>query len=97
MLIVTGSAVARDDCFEALLAESHAHVNRSRTEPGCISHAVLQDLEDPSRLFFFERWSDREALDKHFQQPGSTLFVKAIRSLVSESATLEIYETVEAE
>ena len=55
MIIVTGSVTARPDSFEELRQASLDHVRRSRTEPGCISHSVQVDCEDPMRLFFFER------------------------------------------
>ena len=34
------------------------HVRRSRTEPGCLFHAVHRDVEEPLRLVFVERWVD---------------------------------------
>ena len=57
------------------------HVHRSRTEPGCISHAVHVDCENPLRLVFFEQWADRAALLTHFAVPASREFVKALQSL----------------
>jgi quinol monooxygenase YgiN len=41
-----------------MLRISREHVHRSRKEPGCISHDVSIDAENPLRLTFFERWSD---------------------------------------
>ena len=61
MIIVTGAVTARPESFEALLEASLAHVRRSRTEPGCIGHAVRIDAENPLQLVFFEEWSDRAA------------------------------------
>ena len=92
MIIVTGTVVAKPESFDALLAESLAHVARSRAEDGCLSHAVTRDFEDPLRLFFFEQWRDRSALDVHFRQPGSIAFVAALPEVVSAAGTLQIYE-----
>ena len=61
MIIVTGSIVARPEAFEELLSLCLEHVRRSRTEPGCRSHAVHRDAENPLRLVFFEEWDDRAA------------------------------------
>ena len=55
MIIVLGSIVVKAGCLEAAAAESLAHVRRSRMEPGCISHDVAQDSENPLRLMFTER------------------------------------------
>ena len=67
MIIVLGSIVARPDTFSEVLKLSQAHVARSRTEPGCLSHAVHQDTERAQRLVFVETWADRAALAAHFQ------------------------------
>jgi len=36
MILVTGSILAREDSFAEVLASCLEHVERSRTEPGCI-------------------------------------------------------------
>jgi len=66
MVLVTGSILARADSFEEVRRLSLEHVERSRLEPGCISHAVHVDCQDPMRLFFFEQWADEAALRAHF-------------------------------
>lgn len=92
MIIVTGTAVAAsDDALPALMAASLEHVQRSRTEPGCLSHAVHQDVENPRRLVFLERWADLDALRAHFAVPASGAFVTAVRRLTTEAPTMEIY------
>ncbi|WCM26383.1 antibiotic biosynthesis monooxygenase [Sphingomonas sp. QA11] len=92
MIIVTGSVTARPETFEALRQASLDHVLRSRTEPGCISHSVQVDCENPLRLFFFERWEDMAALRTHFIQPGSIAFIAAVRDLAAASESISMYE-----
>lgn len=92
-IIVTGSVRGTDATVDALLEAALVHVRRSRTERGCISHDVFRDAEDPHRLFFFERWADRAALDAHFAVPESRSFVRALRELAVGDPTMEIVET----
>ncbi len=92
MLLVTGSLVAKADRIDDLLAHSLEHVQRSRTEPGCLEHGVHRDAENPLRLVFVERWSDREALAAHFALPASRGFVESISKLVAAPPELNIYE-----
>lgn len=92
MIIVTGSVVVRDGALQEALAVSLEHVRRSRLEPGCLSHAVHQDTENPRRLFFFEEWRDREALRVHFAAPASRDFVKSLSALCDAPPTLQIFE-----
>ena len=96
MIIVTGSIQARADTVDELLRQSLEHVRRSRTEPGCLSHAVHQDVEDPLRLFFFETWADRAALTAHFAVPGSREFVKHAGRLAAGAPTIQIYDASQA-
>lgn len=93
MIVVTGDALAKSDTFDEVRRLSLEHVHRSRTEPGCISHAVHIICENPLRLVFLEQWADKQGLMTHFQVPASRTFVKALRSLLAEPATIHIYDT----
>lgn len=93
MIIVIGSVLVREGQIEAALEEALQHVRRSRTEPGCISHAVHRDVEDPQKLVFVEEWSDMAALQQHFQVPGSRAVVKALAALAVEAPRMTIYES----
>jgi quinol monooxygenase YgiN len=48
MIVITGSVTAKDDCFDEIRRLNLEHIRRSRREPGCISHAVHVDCENPS-------------------------------------------------
>jgi quinol monooxygenase YgiN len=95
MIIVTGSILARNDSFDEILRISTEHVLRSRAEPGCISHAVFRDTEEPLRLQFVERWTDIDALKVHFGVPASRNFAKEAASLADEPPTLRAYSANE--
>ena len=92
MIIVTGSVTAKPDNFEALLEASLAHVHRSRTEDGCISHAVRIDSEDPMKLVFFEEWRDMASLQAHFVTPGIADLRAAFREHACASEKITAYE-----
>jgi quinol monooxygenase YgiN len=97
MIVVTGSVTARQDSFDEVRRLSLEHVHRSRTEPGCISHAVQVDCENPLRLVFFEQWADRAALLDHFAVPASREFVKSLQSLAAAATTIELYDATRLE
>ena len=90
MIIVTGSVVAKLETFDEILKLSIEHVERSRKEPGCISHDVHIDCQNPMRLFFYERWQDEAAIKTHFAVPASRGFVKALRELSAETGVPEL-------
>ena len=97
MIVVTGSVTTREDSFQEARRLSLEHVHRSRLEPGCISHAVHIDCENPLRLVFVEQWADRAALAAHFAVPASRNFIRALHPLAAASSTIEIYDAVRVE
>jgi quinol monooxygenase YgiN len=97
MIVVTGSVTARADSFAEVLELSLEHVQRSRTEPGCLSHAVHVDCENPMRLVFFEQWADRSALLAHFSVPASRDFVRSLQGLADRATTIELYDATRLE
>jgi quinol monooxygenase YgiN len=97
MILVTGNILATTETIDELLAASLAHVHRSRAEPGCISHAVHRDAENPLRLVFFEEWADRAALAAHFAVPASRTFAQHVRAVATEPPVMTIYEATQTE
>jgi quinol monooxygenase YgiN len=97
MIVVTGSVTARQDSFEEVRKLSLEHVRRSRGEPGCISHAVHVDCENPLRLVFLEQWADRTVLLDHFAVPASREFVRSLQSLAAAATTIELYNATKLE
>ena len=85
MVIVTGQIHARLDTVDELRRLSLEHVARSRAEPGCLEHGVSIDVNDGLRLVFFERWSDRAALDTHFSVPASRAFADQAARLAAQA------------
>lgn len=92
MIVVVGSIVVRDGAMAEALTLSREHVARSRTEPGCLSHAVHQDTENANRLVFVEEWQDQASLQEHFRVPASRAFGKALTNLSAEPPQLAVYE-----
>src|SRR3954469_20151055 len=97
MILVTGSVVARQDSFADVCRLSLEHVHRSRKEPGCISHGVHIDCENPLRLVFVEQWADRAALLAHFAVPASRDFVRNLQPLAAAASTIELYDATKLE
>jgi len=93
MILVTGSILTTDETTEAVLAAGLEHTRRSRTEPGCISHDVLRDAENPLRVVFLERWESRDALHAHFALADSIEFVRAITPLAAEAPQIDVFDT----
>ncbi|WP_010458124.1 putative quinol monooxygenase [Acidovorax radicis] len=92
MIIVTGHVIARPDTQEAVEQLAVEHVLRSRAEPGCISHEVSRDVQQPLRFVFVERWESMAALQAHFRVEASRTFAQSMASLCQEPPQIDIYE-----
>jgi quinol monooxygenase YgiN len=92
MILVIGDVFAREDTIARARALALGHVRRSRGEPGCLSHAVHHDVEDPLHLVFVERWADAESLAQHFAVPESRAFVRAIGALCARPPRIDVYD-----
>src|SRR5687767_14873002 len=71
MIVVIGAVTVQEAGFAELRRLAQQHVERSRNEPGCVSHAMSIDSENPLRLVFVEEWADLAALQAHFAVPES--------------------------
>lgn len=78
MIIVTAHAIAREGADEAMQKLAVEHVLRSRAEPGCVSHEVSRDVQQPERFVFVERWQDMAALQAHFCVDATRQFAKSM-------------------
>ncbi len=97
MIVITGAMVAKPERIDEALRLSLEHVRRSREEPGCISHAVHRDAENPLRLVFVEEWADMAALGAHFAVPASRAFGKSLSGMASEPPAIKIYDATRVE
>jgi quinol monooxygenase YgiN len=96
MIVVTGSISAKAEGFEEARRLSLEHVRRSRGEPGCLSHSVHIDCENPLRLVFIEHWETMQALRTHFAVPASREFTRSLRPL-ADQLTIEVYDAAPVE
>ncbi|MBB1633414.1 putative quinol monooxygenase [Cupriavidus sp. UME77] len=92
MIIVTGHAIAREGYQEAMQKLAVEHVERSRAEPGCISHEVSRDVRHSRRFVFIERWSGMAALQQHFRLDASRQFAHSMAQLSEGSPKMDIYQ-----
>ncbi|MEQ1783279.1 MAG: putative quinol monooxygenase [Hyphomonadaceae bacterium] len=92
MILITGTVVIADADRAGFIAASTHHVALSRTEPGCISHAVHEDVMAPGTFVFVERWRDMDAVKEHFAKDYSRETAAMLRKLAVSSSGVEIHE-----
>ncbi len=56
----------REEFIEAMLDDAIGSVNN---EPGCLRFDVIQDGDDPNRIWLYEIYVDEEAFQEHLKAP----------------------------
>ena len=61
-----------------------ALVDPTRTEDGCIQYDLHQENQEPGHFVFVERWTSKEALDRHLASPHMSAILARFPELCSE-------------
>jgi len=69
LIYVIATLLVRPGALEALRAPAAACIAETQKEEGCIAYELLENVSDPERLVFVEKWETREALSTHSKTP----------------------------
>jgi quinol monooxygenase YgiN len=92
VILVLGHVVTRPETLDRVLDVGRAHIERSRAEPGCVSHDMARDAENPLKVRFIEEWADMDALSAHFALPATRGFGAEMAALCEAGPSLSIYD-----
>lgn len=95
MIIVFGNVQVAPDHMERARQLAKQHVERSRAEPGCVSHAVYEDPDRPNQLVFVEEWASEQALKTHFAVPAPIDFVNEMGRLAASRSRIKLFQATE--
>ena len=92
MLLVIGRVRCDPERRDELVALLQRMQDDSRREQGCLRYGFFAAVEDEDSFIAVEEWEDREALDRHFEQPHLREFAGRLLELVSERPEVAIHE-----
>ena len=81
----------REAFMEAMLDDASHSV---QDEPGCLRFDVLEDPDDPNRIFLYEVYRDEEALEAHRRAPHFLRWKHATRNWFDGEPVVELAATV---
>jgi quinol monooxygenase YgiN len=64
-IAVIAVAIAQDGLADEVASSIRPCIALTRAEVGCLLYTVHNDIDNPNRFVFIERWSSRAALDAH--------------------------------
>jgi quinol monooxygenase YgiN len=67
MLLIVGTVRIPPNHLDRARPKMASMIEASRAEAGCLEYCYAEDVLDRGLIHVKERWTDREALDDHFQ------------------------------
>jgi quinol monooxygenase YgiN len=95
-VVVVATFRARSGQEETLQQAFERAIPPTHQEEGCIRYALHRDLDDRSRFVMLERWSSREALDRHLAAPHIRELFAIFEQTLEEPASLMVLEAIAA-
>ena len=62
-----------------------------REQPGCISYAFAETLDDPGHFMVVQRWRDQAAVDAHYASPAFADYQAKIADLLVRTSELSLH------
>lgn len=76
---------------KAMLDAARPCVEATLKEKGCLAYELNQDLEDPTKFVFYERWRSPAALEEHFAAAHTKKLLGAIGGIADGAPKFAIY------
>jgi quinol monooxygenase YgiN len=95
MIIVIIKLNARSEKCLELKQSLLAMIEPTRKEKGCLSHNIVQDIENDNDFSLIQMWQSREDLDDYLRSDLFTVFI-GIRYLLSRPSEISVNEVTHA-
>jgi len=65
---------------------------RVREQPGCVSYAFAESLEEPGHFMLVQQWRDQEALDEHYRSQAFADYQAQVAEQLVRASELRLHE-----
>ena len=97
MLLIVGTVRLPADRMDAARPRMVFMIEASRAEQGCLEYSYAEDVLDRGLIHVKERWTAREALDKHFNSAHIAAWRAAWPAIGIGERNLRMYEVGESQ
>ncbi|MEP3248503.1 MAG: putative quinol monooxygenase [Sneathiella sp.] len=97
MHIISGEFDVKPEYRERIIQMSLDLIPQSLEEAGCVAYRFLEDVAEPNRFLFFERWKSKEDIDAHFGKSYFQAFAEGFPAMIDGNAVIEIHEIASTE
>ena len=96
MINIVEDFTVRKQDKEKLLEAARELTIQSRKEPGNVSYALYEQIDDPYHMSFIERWQDQAAVDRHLATEHFNRICAQISNYMEAGMTITRYREREA-
>ena len=96
MLMTFAKFEARPGFMPELLELAQSLAECSRTDPGCLDYACYRDIMGGDTLLIVGRWTDQQALERHYETARFQQTIGRFADLLVEAPpSVSLYRVVE--
>lgn len=97
MLVLAVTWMANENYVEEVAETFRKLQAAARQEPGCLMFIVHRHIQDPSRFFVYEQYSDQAALDTHRSSPHFQHYARTDLPKLASRLEGELYTPLTAD
>ena len=94
MIVITAVLQVAEGKGNEVVEEFKKLVPKVLQDPGTITYAINQAVDNPDKVMVYEKYEDREALQYHGQTEHFKEFGRATRSLFAGRPEITLYNEV---
>ena len=80
----------KSECIDLFKKETVALIQKTRSEVGCISYNLFQDVSIPGNFVFVEEYKNQGAVDFHLNSEYLKTFVEKAANYFSKEIIVEV-------
>jgi quinol monooxygenase YgiN len=92
MLMIVGTLRIPVENVAAARTALAGVVEATRKEDGCLEFSFAESVAEPGQFYLIERWTDRAALEAHWQSPALKAFRPTAEQLGVGDRNMFLYE-----
>lgn len=92
MIIALGDVYAQIPRLAEVRELMRATQARVREQPGCVSYAFAESLEEPGHFMLVQQWRDQEALDEHYRSQAFADYQAQVAEQLVRASELRLHE-----
>ncbi|MBI1909793.1 MAG: antibiotic biosynthesis monooxygenase [Deltaproteobacteria bacterium] len=96
MIVITAAWKAKEGKEKELAGHLKKMVSAvKKNEPKCLQYTLHQGLEDKTLLYFYERYTDKVAVEYHKNTPHFRELIASTEKLIARPVEVGFYEILE--